>query len=91
MHSVEDVFTSGVMDTIALSGDKIKYFDPADDDENVVNSKTRDGAAMFKQRASAVRKKTKVSVTSKGPSTKPTGANEDRDSITSRTRSKSKL
>ena len=37
MHSIEDVFTNGVMDTIAASGGKFKYFDPADDDVNSVD------------------------------------------------------
>ena len=92
MQSIEDVFTSGGMDTIAASGDNINYFDPADEDENDSdNSNTQEGAAMFRQRASALSKKSKTPAVRKQLNSKQDGSNVDRDSITSRTRSKSKL
>lgn len=81
------------METLGASGDNLNYFDPAEEDvSSVEKSKTQDGAAMFRQRASAVSKRPKGSALRNRLSiSKPDGAIENLESVTTRTRSKSKL
>ena len=95
MYTLDDVFTNGGMETLEAPKGNCQYFDPADEELNTAEaSESRDSVAMFRERASqVVRKKTKVSDARSGRSTRSdvAGLDVQKGSITSRTRSKSKL
>ena len=95
MYSLDDVFNSGGMETLKATTGNCQYFDTADEEVNTAEpSETPDSVAMFRERASlAVRKKKTVSAmrTRLSARSDVSGLKEQEGSITSRTRSKSKL